>query len=204
MSLRAKKAALKREEILKSAIAVIAEKGYNGTTMEDIASRLLMTKGSLYYYFKDKQDIAFEIQLKLLNKSLDNFKIVNKMKANADKKLIKMIQLHTKDLVYNKAGFNLMVKPEEIFTREQLDQIFRLREEYAVKYDVLLKEGIEDGSFDIEEDEIKIVRNLLLGALNWMFQWHSSDGEKGIEDFTQIITKYIFRIVKPELSSVTH
>lgn len=204
MSLREKKAALKREEIMASAIAIIAEKGYHGTTMEDIASRLLMTKGSLYYYFKNKQELVFESQIKLLNESLGHFSLVEKMKANAEEKLIKMIQLHTEHLVYNKAGFELMIKPEEIFTEEQINEIYRLQEKYAEKYDVLLKEGIKDGSFNIAEDEIKIVRNLLLGALNWMMQWHSLEGKKNVEDFTKVITKYVIRIVKPELSSVTH
>lgn len=204
MSLREKKAALKREEIMESAIAIIAEKGYHGTTMEDIASRLLMTKGSLYYYFKNKQELVYESQIKLLNESLENFKLVEKMKTDAQEKLVKMIRLHTEHLVSNKAGFELMIKPEEIFTEEQLEEIYRLREAYAVKYDELLKEGIEDGSFHIEEDEIKIVRNLLLGALNWVMQWHSLEGDKNVEDFTKVITKYVFRIVKPVLSSVTH
>lgn len=204
LSLRAKKVAQKREDILYSAITIIAEKGYHGTTMEDIASRLLMTKGSLYYYFKNKQELVYESQIKLLNKSLDNFKYVNGMEANAQEKLIKMIQLHTQNLVYNKAEFELMIKPEEIFSQEQLDEIYRLREEYAIKYDELLKEGIEDGSFDIKEDEIKIVRNLLLGAMNWVTQWHSLEGDKNLDEFTKVISKYIFRIVKPELSSVTH
>src|SRR5688572_13462134 len=56
---RQKKTELKREAILRSAAAAFRSKGYHGTSMEDISEQLLMTKGSLYYYFKDKEEILF-------------------------------------------------------------------------------------------------------------------------------------------------
>src|SRR5699024_136652 len=133
-----------------------------GTTMEDIATHLLMTKGALYYYFKDKQELVYESQVKLLNRRIENVQKMNKMDIIAIEKLIIIIRLHIEYLIQNKSGFELMAKPEEIFSETQLTEIFRLREQYAEHYDILLKEGIIDGSFAIKKDEIKIVRNLLL------------------------------------------
>ena len=48
------KAERKREAILRSAARAFSRAGYHGTSMEDIGESLLMTKGALYYYFKDK------------------------------------------------------------------------------------------------------------------------------------------------------
>ena len=195
MSLRTQKTARKKEKILQSALTVLAEKGYHGTTMEDIASHLLMTKGSLYYYFKDKQELVYESQVKLLNQSIENVKTISEAGTLASDKLIGMIRIHTKYLIKNQSGFELMNKPEVIFSEEQLQEIFRLREQYAEYYDKLLAEGVEDGSFTIQEDEIKIVRNIILGALNWVTQWYSPQGYKSINDFVEAITKYVLRIV---------
>src|SRR5699024_944944 len=182
-------------KILQSALTVLAEKGYHGTTMEDIASHLLMTKGSLYYYFKDKQELVYESQVKLLNQSIENVKTISEAGTLASDKLIGMIRIHTKYLIKNQSGFELMNKPEDIFSEEQLQEIFRLREQYAEYYDKILAEGVEDGSFTIQEDEIKIVRNIILGALNWVTQWYSPQGYKSINDFVEAITKYVLRIV---------
>lgn len=195
MSLRTQKTARKKEKILQSALTVLAEKGYHGTTMEDIASHLLMTKGSLYYYFKDKQELVYESQVKLLNQSIENVKTISEAGTLASDKLIGMIRIHTKYLIKNQSGFELMNKPEDIFSEEQLQEIFRLREQYAEYYDKILAEGVEDGSFTIQEDEIKIVRNIILGALNWVTQWYSPQGYKSINDFVEAITKYVLRIV---------
>lgn len=195
MSLRAQKTERKKTEILQSALKVLADKGYHGTTMEDIASHLLMTKGALYYYFKDKQELVYESQVKLLNHSIENARTMNEMNTLAQDKLIHGIQLHITYVLENKSGFELMVKPEEIFSKEQLQVIYRLRQMYEQQYDILLKDGIKDGSFNIMQEEIKIVRNLILGAMNWTTQWYSPEGVKSLNEFVHIITKHILRIV---------
>jgi len=195
LSLRAKKTARKKAEILQSALTLLADKGYHGTTMEDIASHLLMTKGALYYYFKDKQELVYESQIKLLNKSIDNIKSVLHKEVSTPEKLRQVIQLHVQYLVENKAGFELMAKPSEIFSEQQLAEIFRLRDRYATYYDVLLHEGVANRSFNVKKDEIKIARNLLLGAMNWVTQWYSPHGSKTVTEFAEAVTSYVMRMI---------
>ena len=48
-----------RVEILKSAAAAFRRRGYHGASMGEIAQALHTTKGSLYYYFKNKEEILF-------------------------------------------------------------------------------------------------------------------------------------------------
>ncbi len=49
---------IKRDAILQVALRVLHEKGYHGTSLGDIAHRLGMTDAALYYYFKNKADLA--------------------------------------------------------------------------------------------------------------------------------------------------
>jgi len=60
----------RRIEILKSAAAAFRRRGYHGAGVEEIARALGMTKGSLYYYFKDKQDLLYQCHLACMNVSL--------------------------------------------------------------------------------------------------------------------------------------
>ena len=53
----ATKRKVKRARILESAVRSFAAKGFYGTSMDDIAEELLLTRGSLYYYFRDKEEI---------------------------------------------------------------------------------------------------------------------------------------------------
>lgn len=52
----------KREaEILRAGVEVFAEKGYAAATIQDIADRVGILKGSLYYYIESKEDLLFRI-----------------------------------------------------------------------------------------------------------------------------------------------
>ncbi len=54
---------LQRRQAIKSAAAVFAEKGYHGSSTRDIAEHLGIKQGSLYYYFKSKEEALEEVCL---------------------------------------------------------------------------------------------------------------------------------------------
>ena len=56
-----KKSEETRENIIRVARKLFAEKGYEHTDMKEIAGELGMTHAALYYYFKNKTDVAWEI-----------------------------------------------------------------------------------------------------------------------------------------------
>jgi len=54
-----------KERILKAALDVFSEQGYLAASVEEIAARAGMTKGAVYYWFRDKEDLAADLQRKL-------------------------------------------------------------------------------------------------------------------------------------------
>lgn len=58
---KAKRIERKRSEIMDAAIAIISEKGFKNTTTKEIAARADMAEGTLYNYFKNKDDILMSI-----------------------------------------------------------------------------------------------------------------------------------------------
>lgn len=53
--------ALRQAQLLETAIAVFAERGYQATTMDEIAQRARVSKGMLYLYFKNKEALFGEV-----------------------------------------------------------------------------------------------------------------------------------------------
>ena len=51
----------RREQILQAALACFARKGYRLTTMDDIVAESGLSKGSLYWHFKNKKDLLLSI-----------------------------------------------------------------------------------------------------------------------------------------------
>ncbi|SER86461.1 TetR/AcrR family transcriptional regulator [Psychrobacillus sp. OK032] len=192
MTLREKKVAKKKEDILKSAASILAEKGYFGTTMEEIAASLLMTKGSIYYYFKDKQDLLYQSQKVLLEQSLINIEEISRMELLSPKeKLGKAMFVHLEFLISELSTFAMGIKPEQVFTGEYLEEILRLRVKYADCFDELITEGIESGDF--KSVNVTISRNIILGAMNWVVQWYSPE-KKGDAEIAEMISEYLLQI----------
>lgn len=52
-----------KSRVIQASIGLFTSKGYHGTTMEDIASELGVSRGALYQYFKSKENILQEIFL---------------------------------------------------------------------------------------------------------------------------------------------
>lgn len=62
MSRRAPAVRDTKERVLSAALEVFAERGYHAATVEEIAERAGMTKGAVYYWFRDKEDLASDLQ----------------------------------------------------------------------------------------------------------------------------------------------
>ena len=53
----------RRAQIIQAALACFPRKGYNNTTMDDIVAESGLSKGTLYWYFKSKDDLFAEALL---------------------------------------------------------------------------------------------------------------------------------------------
>ena len=51
----------KQEQLFDTAAALFAEKGYHGTSINDLARAMGLQKGSLYHYFKSKEELLFRL-----------------------------------------------------------------------------------------------------------------------------------------------
>ena len=63
-----------REAILKAALRVFSDKGYAGTRLSDIAAEMGVTRGAIYWHFKDKQDLYESLISNVTGRTDDIFK----------------------------------------------------------------------------------------------------------------------------------
>lgn len=193
MSLREKKIERKKQEIIESAISIIGEKGYHATTMEEIANNLLMTKGSIYYYFKDKQDLLYQSQVMILENSIENIQNIIDQDLPIKEKFHKMMYIHIEYLIRERTAFGIGTRPEQFFEGEQLESVLGLRKTYSKFLDLLIEQGIKEKEF--VPIDVKIARNLVLGAMNWVVHWYSPDGEKDESELAKTMSDYLLKIL---------
>lgn len=192
-SFKERKIAKKKEEILRSAATVFAEKGYHGTTMEEVAAKLLMTKGSMYYYFKNKDDLLYHCHQMIMDKSIGKMTEIINSPTTPTSKLENAIKAHIHLATSEKSMFMVMDKPNQHFTDEYLREILDSRTKYAQYFDQILQEGIDKGEF--KPIDIKMIRMIILGALNWIQEWYDPQGEKTGEEISEAFAMYLLRMV---------
>lgn len=67
---RARRKAARPGEIMEAAFLAFVEKGYDQTKLEDIADRLHVTKGTIYFYFANKETLFRQVILDRYRQSL--------------------------------------------------------------------------------------------------------------------------------------
>ncbi|PLT33266.1 TetR/AcrR family transcriptional regulator [Bacillus sp. V5-8f] len=193
MTIRERKNAKKREDILRSAAGILSRKGYQRTTMEDIAAELLMTKGALYYYFKNKEDLMYQCHSFILSNAVDTLGKIVAVEGTVVDKLRKAIITHIDFAINEKETFNMIIKPDQTFTDDRLMTILGQREVYAAIFDQLIQQGVDNGEF--HKVDVKMVRMIILGATNWIQQWYSPKGQYNQKEVSKLFSDYLLRIL---------
>jgi AcrR family transcriptional regulator len=172
---RQKKTELKREAILRSAAAAFRSTGYHGTSMEDISEQLLMTKGSLYYYFKDKEEILFACHDFSLDRVLERTReVLEEQKgAPAAEKLSALIDALVHVMIDDLQGSALALDFQAL-RDEPLAWIVGKRDQFERAMRAVISTGVKSGEF--RNVDAKLASFAILGAINWISKWYRADG----------------------------
>ncbi|WP_102028465.1 TetR/AcrR family transcriptional regulator [Salirhabdus sp. Marseille-P4669] len=193
MKLSEKKMLRKKEQILLSAIKIINRRGYSGATMEEIASELLMTKGSLYYYFKNKSDLMYQCHNFVLSQAIFDLESIVIQQRSPEDILRQMIATHIEYAIEEKEVFNMIMEPKRFFNKEQLGFVLELRKKYEKLFDQVIRKGLESKEF--ETDEPIIIRMIILGSMNWIQQWFKAEGRLTKEEIKKMYSDKLLKLL---------
>ena len=149
-----------KERVLSAALEVFAERGYHAATVEEIAERAGMTKGAVYYWFRDKEDLACDLQREVWMTIAAEAQRVLDPDANAIDNLKLAFRGYLMSLDDSaQARFFLRdcwaVASLDAANREQLEMGVRLVQQ-------LVEEGIRRG--DVVDIDAEMFTRVLLGA----------------------------------------
>jgi AcrR family transcriptional regulator len=137
----------RRHEIFHKVVNIFLEKGFQETSMREIAESAGIGKSTLYDYFKTKDDILvyyFEDQLGDLTEAAQKIAMQNK---SADRRLREVVKMHLEFLQANKNLFmNLSLEAQRLRLESQ-GRIQEKRHTYQDLIRALIDEGIREGSF---------------------------------------------------------
>jgi AcrR family transcriptional regulator len=139
--------AKRRHEIFHQVVNVFLKKGFQETSMREIAEAAGLGKSTLYDYFKTKDEILvyyFEDQLSDLTEAAQKIAMQNK---SADKRLREVVKMHLESLQANKNLFMKLSLEAQRLKLESQSRIQDKRHAYQDLVRALIDEGIREGAF---------------------------------------------------------
>ena len=185
-----RKTRARRLEILTSAAGAFRRRGYHGASMGEIAQALHMTKGSLYYYFKSKEEILFFCHDYSLDVLLETLARVEGGGGSASEKLGGLIQAFVHHILDDLRG-TAMTLDFHALSAARLRRIIAKRDRFDRGMRRLLQEGMDAGAF--AAGETKLLTFAILGALNWIPRWFDPGGPATSDEIGRAFAEYLVR-----------
>lgn len=173
MDRRQLKAQRRRQEILKSAARAFKKKGFYATTMEDIASELLMTQGSLYYYFSSKEEILFACHQHSMQHILAELERIRASEAPVASRLRALVEVHVAVMIDDLQA-SAMALEVTALSEPRLSELIELRDRYETGVRELIQEGIDRR--ELVAANPRLASFAILGAINWIARWFDPAG----------------------------
>lgn len=169
-----KKKGPKYEQIIEAAVKVIAKNGYHQAQVSKIAKEAGVADGTIYLYFKNKEDILISLFEEKMGQFVEKTKEKMAGVSCVEEKLYILVEMHLKQLEANQT-FAIVTQLELRQANTQLRvKINEFLKGYLKLIEDVLNEGKESGYFDKELD-VRLARQMIFGSLdeivtNWVMK----------------------------------
>lgn len=161
-------------EILDAAAAVFAEKGYHGASTKDIADRLGIRQGSLYYYFPSKEVALAEVCRIGVDGFVKGLDAILAGDGTAAAKIRAAIHNHMAPMASRRPYVKVFLKERHNLTAETGAAVAERAEAYERLLGRLLDKGIGDGALRGDLDR-RLSTLAVLGLCNSTVDWFDAN-----------------------------
>ena len=172
----------KRQAVLQAAAELFNERGFHATSLDDIAARLHVTKPTLYYYVKNKDEILLECVSKGLDMTLAGIEASRAAGGNALEQLRACMQVYA-GIVTEPFGMCLIRVGDEQLPQDSRKELRRMKSEIDHAFRRLVAQGVEEGS--LAPCDPKMSAFVIAGALSWIGRWYQPGGDYTPEQIAQ-------------------
>lgn len=184
----------RRDDILRSLAAILRERRLSSLKMQDIADRLGLVKGNLYYYFKSKQDILFHCHVKCMQASLEALEDVERADGSPAKRLRELLIRHVQAITEDPYG-GVLLADLETLSAAQRRRYVTLRDQFEQGVRRLIEGGMRSGEF--RACDPRLAGFAMLGAINWIPKWYRPEGELSAGEIAEGFADQFLRSLEP-------
>ena len=181
---------LTRARILAEAARIFNRRGYHGTSLDDVARALGVTKAALYYHVRRKEELLFQCHQVLIEIALEGLRRAREHASSADEQL-RLALAHYIEGIMDQLRGSIVLVEDGALTPAHQRQVIAGRDEYERQLREIIARGVRDGVF--VPCDPKLVGFALLGAGNWIPKWYSPAGSRAPKEIAEAFSSYLVR-----------
>ncbi len=183
----------RREQIRALAAEMFFERGYESTSIRDLASALDIKAASLYYHFPDKEQILFELVGSVVEQLLDGARALAEREDTPEGKLAAIVVNHVVLHALRPKETTLGDSELRSLTGERRAVNIRIRDDYERLVVDVLEDGAARGAFDVVD--VKLTAYALIAQSSHVGTWYRAGGRLSLEDVTGVHVAFALRMV---------
>jgi AcrR family transcriptional regulator len=174
-----------RQKILEKSIHLFDQKGFTGTSIQEIVELIGVTKGTFYYYYKNKEELLKDIHLRYIEHlNAQQESILQDPVKSYTEKLYEIVYMVIRNIRTQRPIARIFFREMRHLSERNLEEIHLKRNVFRENYQKMIEAGINKGEFTntIQPD---ILTFGILGMTNWSYYWFNPDGEISEEELTK-------------------
>jgi TetR/AcrR family transcriptional regulator, cholesterol catabolism regulator len=164
-----------RKRILEVARHLFREEGYRGTSLDQVAAELGVTRAAIYHWVPGKEALLCEIHDEAMDLLVMGFRDVQRQSLPPVQKLAAALRNHVLVVADNLDTIAVFFQDEASLPTGPARRIADRKRDYDHRMRDLVRAAQEDGAIRPELDPLVVVESLL-GMCNWLYHWYDPQG----------------------------
>ncbi|MCM3663768.1 TetR family transcriptional regulator [Mesobacillus subterraneus] len=174
-------------QIIDAAVVIIAENGYHQAQVSKIAKQAGVADGTIYLYFKNKEDILISLFQEKMGYFVENIQEKIAGKKTATEKLYMLVETHFKMLSQDRhlaIVTQLELRQSNKDLRHKINEVLK---GYLMLIDKIILEGIENGEFSNSLD-LRLARQMIFGTVDeTVTSWVMNEQKYNLPDLAKAV-----------------
>lgn len=165
---------LKKQVILDSAVALIAQKGFDHATMSDVAAACGASKSHLYHYFASKEDLLYAIVKEHITGQVEELSAIVREPLPAAERFQRFVDSFVQEGAKSRNHHLVLMNDIKFLPPVQREDVRKLEQELMRLMVGLLREINPERMADAKVNSPYAL--LLFGMVIWTFTWYEKNG----------------------------
>lgn len=193
MSIREQVNAFKREQIINAAVDLFFRNGYQQTTLDEVAEQLNVTKPFIYYHFRDKEEVLFEISGRSVAKAVATLAEAVNAAGSPTERLHWAIKNIMNAVIEQQRYTAVFFREQKNLSEQSREPLYAQHREYDKLLSTLLDEGIQKKEFIVSD--ARLCALALSGLTGWAYNWYRPGGRLSAERISELMAEMALRTV---------